>query len=78
MSVYYPRPTELQIYTEFEPVEGACPACGKDEVKRYEVLRSTGWRLVTRCRACFHDVASEPIDQSFVPLTNGWPTSAAG
>jgi hypothetical protein len=78
VSVFYPRPESEQIYEEFAAVEGACSACGKEEVKSYKVLRSTGWRRLVRCRGCFHEVSSEPINQSYVPLTDGWDTSDAG
>jgi hypothetical protein len=78
MSFFHPRPTEEHIYERFEDVATPCPACGKDEVKAYRVLRSTGWHRVERCRACFELLSAEPVDQSYVPLTRGWPTSPAG
>jgi hypothetical protein len=78
MSFYYPIPTEEQIYEKFTPVEAPCPACGASEVSEYKVLRSRGWRIVQRCRACFHYVSEEFTEQSYVPLTHGWPTSSAG
>jgi predicted RNA-binding Zn-ribbon protein involved in translation (DUF1610 family) len=78
VSFFHPLPTEEQIFEEFTPVDTPCPACGASEVKRYKVLRSQGWRMVERCRACFHYVSEEPTDHSYVPLTRGWPTSSAG
>ena len=78
MSYFYPRPTETQIFEEVETIHEPCPACDAPEIQRYTALRSTGWHKLTRCRACLHVVASEPTNQSYVPLTSGWPTSAAG
>lgn len=78
MSFFTPRPTESHIYQEFVDIEGDCPECGEPQLKRYDVLRGHGWHSVVRCRACFHDVSAEATQQSYVPLTAGWPTSSAG
>jgi hypothetical protein len=78
MSIAYPRPTEPFVDEPFEAVDAPCPGCGAGSVRRYRLLRANGWHRVERCRDCFRFVSSEPIAQSYVPLTAGWPTSAAG
>ena len=78
MSFYYPLPTEPEMHEHFEAIAKPCGACGKPEVKRYKALRVSGWCLVERCRACFEYRSVEPTRQSYVPITDGWPTSSAG
>lgn len=78
MSFYVARPTESEIHETFTPVTGSCPSCGASELRSYKVLRSRGWQVVERCRSCLHDVSATPAPQSYVPLTDGWPTSSAG
>lgn len=78
VSVAYPRPSEAVLHETREPVAAPCPECGAQAVQRYRVLRAAGWRRVERCRDCFACLSSEPIAQSYVPLTAGWPTSSAG
>lgn len=55
----YPRPQEKTLTVEREPVDGACPECGAEELQRYPVLGSGGWWDVVRCQACLHDVERE-------------------
>lgn len=78
MTFYYPLPDEPVIHEVFEPVDAACACCGRREIKRYKALRASGWSLVERCRECFTYRSIEPTRQSYVPLTDGWPTSSAG
>jgi hypothetical protein len=78
VSFSHPRPTERFISEPLEPVDAPCPACGASALRRYRALRANGWHRVERCRDCFAFHSCEPIPQSFVPLTAGWPTSSAG
>ena len=78
MSWYHPLPTDDRIYEPMVAVDAACPGCGSANVKRYKALRSWGWHIVERCRDCFTYLSSEPTNQSYVPLTAGWPVSSAG
>lgn len=43
-----------------EPVEGACPSCAQEALRRYPVLSDGGWFLVVKCQACLHSVSREP------------------
>ncbi len=78
MTFAYPRPSEAFVHEPSEPVDAPCPGCGARAVRRYRSLRAGGWHRVERCRECFAFRSSEPIPQSYVPLTAGWPTSSAG
>jgi hypothetical protein len=44
---------------EKEPVAGACPQCGADELARYPVLAVGGWFMVVKCQRCLHSVSRE-------------------
>ncbi len=44
---------------EREPVEGACPACGRTELTSYPVCSEGGWFLVVKCGHCLHSVSRE-------------------
>jgi hypothetical protein len=48
------------LRVEREPVEGACEACGAEELKRYPVLSENGWFLVTKCQRCLTSAQREP------------------
>ncbi|HEY2427908.1 MAG TPA: hypothetical protein VGI06_03180 [Acidimicrobiales bacterium] len=45
---------------ERQPVEGACPACGAEDLQRYPVLSDGGWFLAVKCQRCLHSVSREP------------------
>lgn len=55
-----PRPQDLHVSVDREDVEGTCPECGADALKRYPVLGERGWQLVTKCQACLHSVERGP------------------
>ncbi len=78
MSFYYPLPEEPVIHEKFEEVDAACTGCGKHGIKRYRTLRASGWAVVERCRECFTYKSIEPARNTYIPLTDGWPTSSAG
>jgi len=51
---------ELPTLTvEREPVEGTCPACGRDELRRDPVLSDGGWFMVVKCQQCLYSVSRE-------------------
>lgn len=56
----FPRPTELRLSVEREAVDGACPECGAQELKRYPVLSEGGWFQVVKCQACLASQSREP------------------
>jgi len=41
------------------PVEGACPECGAEELRRYPVLAADGWFEVVKCQRCLASVSRE-------------------
>ena len=43
-----------------EPVAGACPECGAEELRRYPVLAADGWFEVVKCQRCLASVSREP------------------
>jgi transposase-like protein len=55
----YPRPTELTLSVEKEPVQGTCPICGAAALQRYPVLSEGGWFQVVKCQECLHSVSRE-------------------
>jgi vanillate/4-hydroxybenzoate decarboxylase subunit D len=55
----YPRPSELTLHVEREPVEGACPSCGETDLRRYPVLSEGGWFQVVKCQACLISISRE-------------------
>ena len=55
-----PRPKELFVSVEREPVAGRCPECGADALARYPVLGELGWQLVTKCQSCLCSVERGP------------------
>lgn len=57
---HYPRPSQLTVSAEREPVAGSCPRCGRDELSRYPVLSEGGWFQVVKCQACLHSVERTP------------------
>jgi hypothetical protein len=42
------------------PVAGACPECGRDELRRYPVLAAEGWFEVVKCQHCLGTLSREP------------------
>jgi hypothetical protein len=40
-------------------VEGTCPECGAEELRRYPVLAAEGWFEVVKCQRCLHSVSRE-------------------
>lgn len=52
----YPRPQERFVHVEREPVPGACPECGAEELARYPVVAEQGWELATKCQRCLCSV----------------------
>ncbi|HLH70017.1 MAG TPA: hypothetical protein VKY90_13585 [Candidatus Dormibacteraeota bacterium] len=56
----YPRPAELTLSVEREPVAGACPGCGAERLRRYPVLSEGGWFQVVKCQECLRSVSREP------------------
>lgn len=55
----YPRSEQKTLSVQREPVEGACPECGAQELQRYPVLGSGGWFDVVKCQACLCSVQRE-------------------
>jgi len=45
---------------ERESVEGTCPECGRQELKRYPVLSDGGWFLAVKCQHCLCSVSRTP------------------
>jgi hypothetical protein len=43
-----------------EPLAGACPECGAEELARYPVLAAGGWFEVVKCQRCLHSVSRTP------------------
>ncbi|GEC29357.1 hypothetical protein PSA01_63860 [Pseudonocardia saturnea] len=41
------------------PVEGTCPRCGADDLRRYPVNSEGGWFEVVKCQSCLHSVSRE-------------------
>jgi len=39
-----------------EPVEGSCPRCGADDLRRYPVNSEAGWLNVVKCQTCLFSV----------------------
>jgi vanillate/4-hydroxybenzoate decarboxylase subunit D len=52
-----PSGTDLPVK---EPVGGACPACGAEELAAYPVLGAGGWFQVVKCQRCLHSVSRVP------------------
>ena len=45
---------------ERERVDGRCPACGAEDLRRYPVLSDGGWFMVVKCQQCLHSSSREP------------------
>jgi transposase-like protein len=55
----FARPEEPYLYVEKEDVEGSCPECGSENLKRYPVLSEGGWWLVVKCQDCLYSLERE-------------------
>lgn len=55
----FPRPTELRLSVEREPVEGTCANCGADSLHAYPVLSEGGWYQVIKCTECLTSKSRE-------------------
>ncbi|MFL9995165.1 hypothetical protein PQR34_31965 [Paraburkholderia sediminicola] len=51
--------TSKALHLEREPVDGACPECGSDALKRYPVHSEGGWFDVVKCQVCLHSIKRE-------------------
>jgi hypothetical protein len=56
----FARPEEPYLYVEKVAVEGSCPECGGESLKRYPVLSEGGWWEVVKCQDCLFSVEREP------------------
>jgi hypothetical protein len=79
----FPPPAETHIVVERVPVDATCPACGSTDVRRYPVANFIGPRMVTKCQACFHHLATDvPAEDDHWPpwrsATRDWAPSRAG
>jgi predicted RNA-binding Zn-ribbon protein involved in translation (DUF1610 family) len=61
----FPRPSQEELSVTRTHVGVACPDCDSTDIERYEVLRVTGWKRVTRCQSCLSVVASEDAPTPF-------------
>jgi hypothetical protein len=54
----------VETFEELEPVkvpvDGACPACGAEELRQYPILSVGGWFEVVKCQRCLTSVSREP------------------
>jgi rubredoxin len=78
----YPRPTEQYLFVQRLPVEGVCPKCGSNDIKRYPVSCAKGFKIATKCQACLYHLALEEpnADDKWPPFksfTWGWNASPA-
>jgi predicted RNA-binding Zn-ribbon protein involved in translation (DUF1610 family) len=56
----FARPKETHLTAEKTPVDGTCPECGAEELRRYPVMSEGGWFEVVKCQSCLHSVSREP------------------
>ena len=61
----FPRPGEREPVVARERVEGTCPACSKEKIAVYPVLRVGGWARLTRCQSCLKVLDSEPAPSPY-------------
>src|SRR5689334_17326422 len=61
----FARPEELELSVARTPVHMVCQECGCGRAERYEVLRVTGWKRVTRCPECLAILESEDAPTPF-------------
>lgn len=55
----YARPQEPHLVQEKQPIEGACPSCDAEDLRRYPVNAEGGWFIVVKCQSCFHSMSRE-------------------
>jgi transposase-like protein len=55
----FARPQEPYPAQVKEPVEGSCPQCGAEALRRYPVNSEGGWFQVVKCQSCLHSVSRE-------------------
>ncbi|TSD94087.1 hypothetical protein FOS14_21410 [Skermania sp. ID1734] len=48
------------LVLERTPVEGSCPRCGAEELRRYPVIAETGWLEVVKCQNCLLSTERTP------------------
>jgi hypothetical protein len=64
------RPTRVEKVA----VEGACPECGSEALRRYPVLSAGGWFQAVKCQDCLASVERSPwnrlgyVDRSHVDV----------
>jgi vanillate/4-hydroxybenzoate decarboxylase subunit D len=56
----YPRSAQRYLSVDREVVAGSCPACGREQLRRYAVIGELGWERVVKCVACLHSVQRTP------------------
>jgi hypothetical protein len=61
----FPRPAQEELSVPRERVGVTCQECGSSETERYQVLRVTGWKRVTRCQDCLAVIDSEDAPTPF-------------
>ena len=59
MAHAFARPEERFLHVERESVDGTCPECGSEDLKRYPVLSEGGWWNVVKCQSCLGSVERE-------------------
>jgi predicted RNA-binding Zn-ribbon protein involved in translation (DUF1610 family) len=47
------------VSVEKVAVEGSCPECGKEALKRYPILGEGGWFDVVKCQDCLCSVSRD-------------------
>ncbi|KAF0963204.1 hypothetical protein ACFTZB_33270 [Rhodococcus sp. NPDC057014] len=45
---------------ERTPVDGHCPRCGAEELRRYPVVSEGGWFQVVKCQQCLLSLDRSP------------------
>jgi transposase-like protein len=55
----YPRSDHPRLFVTKEDVQGECPSCGSQNLKRYPVLSEGGWWITTKCQQCLFPVQRE-------------------
>lgn len=74
----FPRPQQERVFVDKEAVDGSCPECGSDQLRRYRVLSEGGWWEAVKCQECLASVSRTRSDAlgSFVPLGTTVETAA--
>jgi len=52
-------PEQKTLSIQREPVSGACPECGAEELCRHPVLSEGGWWNAVKCQACLASMERE-------------------